>query len=192
MNKKKQPIGNNLQIDDFLKILKGLESTRDKLLLQTLFETGCSIKEVCTLKIGEIQLPQSIFQNNLITFHDPQRKSVISSTLAQDLHAYILLRKRNPTQYLYAQQPHKPFSVKRIEQIVTKISTEAHITFSPQDIRYLHIRHAATKGLTPDSIAAHTGLSRQRILQILDGTGIAYLQSYSLFFEDLKIRRNQP
>jgi hypothetical protein len=51
-------------------------------------------------------------------------------------------------------------------------------------IRYMHIVHAASKGLSPDTICEQTGLSRQRILQILDAYNITYRQSYLLFFEE--------
>ena len=152
---------------------------RDALLLRILFETGCSVAELASIKVGDFSPADDASSNPTISFSNPDRSSVISPSLASSLGSFISKRGRKPSEFAFSQQPQKPFSVKRIEQIISAIDK----TLTPQDIRYLHIAHAASRGLTPDAIAAQTGLSRQRILQIIDGAGITYSQSYSLFFD---------
>jgi len=131
------------------------------------------------MKVSDYIQPKDSPQLNKIRFSD--RNSVISETLAVEIKKYILFRKRTSDSYLFSQNANKPLSVKRVEQLVGLIYDSR---IGPMQIRYMHIIYAASKGLSPDTIAEQTGLSRQRILQILDAYNVTYTQSYSLFFEE--------
>ena len=165
----------------FFRLLKRCTALRDRILLLILFQTGCSLADLSSIRPGDVSFPEDITQSASIAFSDPKRSSVISSGLAQDLAQFMRAQQRRPSEFLFSQQPQKPFSVKRVEQILSGLDE----SLTPQDIRYLHITHAALRGLTPDAIAAQSGLSRQRVLQILDEAEVTYSQSYSMFFEDL-------
>ena len=180
---KRQDSGKAVTLERFYSILNSGISLRDRAILQILFETGCSISELAQLRVKDYSPPKEHSAFHSILFSSPKRESVISSKLAMRLQELILQRKRAPEEYLFSQQPHKPFSVKRIEQIIDGMSKPEGRAFTPQGIRYLHIRHAAQRGLHPDTIAAQTGLKRQRIMQILDEIEVSYVQSYSIFFE---------
>ena len=167
-----------LNIDVFLDKLSSLSNLRDEVILRILFETGCSMNELCSIRIIDYIQPKEYLQLNKIQFID--RQSIISESLAIDIKKYISLRKRSGEDYIFSQNIKKPLSVKRVEQLVTQIYNGK---LKPMQIRYMHIAYAASKGLSPDTICEQTGLSRQRILQILDATNITYKQSYSIFGE---------
>jgi len=166
-------------IKTFLDRISSLTNLRDKIILQLLFETGCSVNELCTIKVSDYISPKDYSQFNKIEFSN--RNAVISETLSMDIKKYILFRKRRGDDYLFSQNIKKPLSVKRVEQLVNIIYDNK---IKPMQIRYMHIIHAASKGLSPDTICEQTGLLRQRVLQILDAYNIKYSQSYSLFFEE--------
>ena len=166
-----------INIKAFLDKHSSLSSLRDKIILQLLFETGCSVNELCSIKVSDYIPPKDYLQLNKIRFSD--RNSVISEQLAMDIKKYVLFRKRTSDSYIFSQNVTKPLSVKRVEQLVSEIYDGK---IRPMQIRYMHIVYAASRGLSPDTISEQTGLSRQRILQILDAYNMTYRQSYSLFF----------
>jgi integrase len=168
-----------INVKSFLDKLSSLSSLRDKIILQLLFETGCSVNELCSMKVSDYIQPKDYSQLNKIKLSD--RYSVISENLSIEIKKYILFRKRTTDSYLFSQNINKPLSVKRVEQLVSEIFGGK---LRPMQIRYMHIVYAASKGLSPDTICEQTGLSRQRILQILDAYNMTYRQSYSLFFEE--------
>jgi integrase len=195
---KKRP---ELTVDLFLGILETMQSERDRVLVRTLFETGCSISDLANIKVKDhvraadhTSLPAIIFGI---------RKSAISSELSAMLEKLSSIRKRDKEEYLFSQKPSKPFSVKRIEQIFDESVSDAALQFfkknklvkkirvKPYDIRYLHIIRAVTKGLTVDSISAQTGISKQRITQLLDELELSNVQSYTSFFEDKNTYSNR-
>jgi site-specific recombinase XerD len=163
----------------FLDKLSSLSNIRDRIILQLLFETGCSVNELCAMKVSDYIQPKDYPMLNKIRFAN--RTSVISETLSTEIKRYILFRNRKSEEYLFSQNVKNPLSVKRVEQLVSAIYENK---IKPMQIRYMHIVYAASKGLSPDTIGEQTGLSRQRILQILDAYSVTYRQSYSLFFEE--------
>jgi site-specific recombinase XerD len=169
----------DISIKAFLDRISSFPNSRDRIILQLLFETGCSVNELCAIKVADYVQTKDYSQFNKIRFSG--RYSVISETLAIEIRKYILFRKRHGEEYLFSQNATKPLSVKRVEQLVDQIY-DGKLT--PMQIRYMHILHAASKGLSPDTICEQTGLLRQRVLQILDAYGMTYRQSYSLFFEE--------
>ncbi len=168
-----------ISIRTFLDRISSLTNLRDKLILRLLFETGCSVNELCTMKVTDYIYPKDYSASNKIRFSN--RNSMISENLAIEIKKYILFRKRQGDDYLFSQNVKKPLSVKRVEQLVD-IIFEGKI--KPMQIRYMHIVYAASIGLSPDTICEQTGLLRQRVLQILDAYNMKYSQSYSLFFEE--------
>ncbi|GEM_PF-3655257 len=168
-----------MSIKVFLDRISSLSNLRDRIIVKLLFETGCSVNELCSIKVSDYIQPKDYLSLNKIKFLD--RSSVISENLAVEIRKYILFRKRHQEDYLFSQNVSKPLSVKRVEQLVSEIYSRK---IRPMQIRYMHIVHAASKGLSPDTICEQTGLSRQRILQILDAYNITYRQSYLLFFEE--------
>jgi integrase len=183
--KRKEHTGSILSIRSFSALQKSIDSVRDRLILQILFETGCSVSDLSNVMAGDIRSPKEHTELCAIRFHNPLRFSAISSELSSHLVDYAKKRKRKKDEFLFSQQPDKPFSMKRIEQILFAISQEKKILITPHNIKYLHIREALSKGLSPDTIAAQTGLSRQRILQISDLLHITSVQSYASFFTDM-------
>jgi integrase len=168
-----------ISIKTFLDRISSLTNLRDKIILQLLFETGCSVNELCSIKVTDYILPKDYSQSNKIKFTN--RNSMISEALAINIKKYLVFRKRQDEDYLFSQNPKKPLSVKRVEQLVNIIYDGK---IKPMQIRYMHIVYAASKGLSPDTICEQTGLMRQRVLQILDAYNMKYSQSYSLFFEE--------
>ena len=178
---KKQRQHHSLDGQRFSHLLARCGSVRDALLLRILFETGCGVAELASLRVRDLSPGSDASHSPTISFSDPARASVISPSLSSAFNDFLVTQERRPSEFAFSQQPQKPFSVKRIEQVIAQLDK----ALTPQDIRYLHISHAASRGLTPDAIAAQTGLGRQRVLQILDDSGVAYSQSYSMFFENL-------
>jgi integrase len=193
--------GPGLTVDSFLEILRSMQPERDRILVRVLFETGCSIQELANIKVKDHMPAKDHTTLPAITFGI--RKSAISSELSSQLTKLTASRNRNKDEYLFSQKPSKPFSVKRIEQIFESSFSDAaqrlfkknkiskKIRTKPYDIRYLHIIHAITKGLTIDSISAQTGISRQRITQLLDELKLSNIQSYTSFFEDKNTYSNR-
>ena len=147
-----------ISIKSFLDKISSLSNLRDRIILQLLFETGCSVNELCSIKVSDYVQPKDYAQFNKIKFAN--RNSVISENLSIEIKKYILFRKRRAEDYLFSQNASKPLSVKRVEQLVDIIFDGK---IKPMQIRYMHIVHAASKGLSPDTISEQTGLLRQRI-----------------------------
>ncbi|MFA6073269.1 MAG: site-specific integrase [Candidatus Woesearchaeota archaeon] len=182
----------NVNVSSFFLAVDRTKTLRDEILLKTLFETGCSLSELAKIKVKDIKTPINHITPPTITFNS--RISVISKALADNILKYINERNRRNEEYIFSQQPTKQFSVKRIEQIIqTTLLNEntnsdstknKYLKINPQEIRYLHIAHALSKNLSLDTISAQTGLSKQRLLQIIDRFNFINIQSYSSFFED--------
>lgn len=158
-------------------------SERDRLIFLTLFETGCTASELASIKVKDCIRPKDNVSLHKITFHNPTRNSAIDEDLGNKIFAHIISSKKSSENYLFSSKK-TPFSVKRIEQLTSEILD----CITPQQIRYLHIIHAAKTGLSLDSIALQTGLKKQRIMQILDAEKIQQIQSYSRFFENNNIQ----
>jgi integrase len=166
---------------DFLIALAQTENQKNALILQTLFETGCEVQELTRIKTKDIIFAKTTADSNKITFENKKsRESAISEDLAEKLQSLIRQRQRKEEEYLFSQQPKKPLSVKRVEQIIKEITKK---NISPKIIRYYHIIHAYEQGLNLDSISSQTGLKKQRLIQISEKLELTSMQSYSKFFE---------
>jgi site-specific recombinase XerD len=171
-------------LDDklFLELIEAIPK-RDSILLRLLFETGCSINDLCNFRPKDFLEPKSHTDLFKIKFDKPARKSVISYDLGIKLKLFINSKERKSTDFLFSQKPTKPLSAKRIEQIVQNIFRASNVQYKPIEIRYLHIKRAILSGLSIDSIAEQTGLKKQRILQIVEKLDVKCIQSYTQFFE---------
>jgi site-specific recombinase XerD len=166
---------------DFLIAIAGTENQKNAVILQTLFETGCEVQELTRIKIKNIEFAKTTTDLNKIEFENKNaRKSAISQDLAEKLQRTIRKKQRKEDEYLFSQQPKKPLSVERVEQIIKETIRK---NISPKTIRYYHIIHAYEQGLNIDSISSQTGLKKQRILQISENLNLDSTQSYSKFFE---------
>ena len=149
--------------------LDNTRSLREKLLVLCLYELGCSLKELVTIRIRDINLElKSIsFSHSART----RRICCISQTTANLIRRHIedqnlLLRK---LAYLFSSSHGGHMSVRRVNQIVTDILTRSGFKdrANPQVLKYSHIINAYKQHVPVSAIQRQVGLTRQRLIAIL-------------------------
>lgn len=150
----------SLSHKDWLKLVSGVTNLRDRLIFEILYSTGCSESELISLKSKDIFL-----KNRIIKFG--KRQAIISHKTSLLISSYLSSEK--PTLYLFFSRQSSQLTPKRIQQIVREESrTILGKSLKPLDIRYSHIYHALLKNVSIVSMAKQTGLSYQRLAQIIE------------------------
>ena len=134
------------------------KAPRDRLLIQTQYETGCTVSELVNIKREDI---------NKHSIHVAERECRVSKQLIEELSLYV---QRHQSPYVFASRQNQNLTTKRVQQIikalVNKVDKEIQKT-TPHLLRYTHIIHAAKQHIPLPAIMRQTGLAEQRISQIL-------------------------
>lgn len=151
-----------LSLKDWLQLTSGVLDLRDRLLFLVLYATGCSESELVSLRFSDIDKKHK-------TLLFGKRHSAISVKL---VHELLTLQKESHSSldaYIFFSRQSKQLTTKRVQQIVISASKKVLKTsITPQDIRYTHIYHALLKQTSLISISKQTGLSYQRLAQIME------------------------
>ena len=134
-------------------------AAREGAILGLLYETGCRVHELVSLRFDEVDL-----ENGCVRFGDRQAR--ISARLAQQL---VSIAGRRQT-YVFSTRQSERMTTKRVRQIVQLVSRNVlGVRVSPQAIRYSHIAHALRRGVPMSRIGTQVGLKslRSRQLEVL-------------------------
>jgi len=137
---------------------------RDRILIQFLYEAGCTPQEATLVRVRDINLRTS---SVYISAHGrkPARLSYISVTLAREIATYVSRSK--PTDYLFSITKTHPLTPKRIAQIVEELSTKSlGYKLTPLQIRYAHIKNALDFGIPLLEVQRQVGLYSARAIQL--------------------------
>jgi integrase len=149
-----------LDFNTWINFFHSIDSPRIKIIFGVLYGTGCSEKELVSLKVSEID-----FNNRSINFQT--RKSYLSSEISNLVQSYIQENKLSSKDFLLKTRQSSKISEKRIQQLVMENSSKIlKKKIIPKTIRYTHIAHALIKRIPVFSICEQTGLKSQRVIQI--------------------------
>ena len=141
-----------------------IQNRRDLLLLNILYETGCTVNELVNIKIQDID-----FEKNTISFppestkSGKSRTSFISGTLARRI------KNHKDSGYLFTSRQSSKITTKRVRQIIQSYSKSAGLgKINPQVLRYTHIAHALERSIPITAIQKQVGMEGLRIVQIYE------------------------
>lgn len=156
-----------LRHEDLERLFSSISNSRDRLLCQFLYESGCTVSEASELKAINLHGDGST------QFSD--RKAVISPALAT-----ALLKQANT--YVFHTRQTINITPKRIQQILKPSIAAIHKgKITPHILRYTHIIHAYQRGIPLSAICQQTGLTTVRLGQIL--ADLPSQRDYTAFFE---------
>lgn len=134
------------------------KAPRDRLLIQTQYETGCTVSELVNLKREDLK-KHSILVD--------ERECYVSEHLLEELAVYL---RRHQSSYVFTSRQQHKLTTKRVQQILKELLEELDAPIqktTPHILRYTHIVHAAKQHIPLSSIMRQTGLAEQRLSQIL-------------------------
>lgn len=153
--------------NEFDKIKKFVENKRDELILDIIFETGCTLKESVNIKINDIE-----FTKNLLTIKANRTKRIcnISKKLSLQIKKFILENKSS--NFLFSTRQSKTISDKRIFQIIKEYSKKANLIVNPKILRYTHIAYLLSIGKNLEEISRQTGIKNLQKFHLYGNLGI--------------------
>ena len=148
-----------LGFEEWYSLVGSIHDEKTRLIFELFYYSGCSESELINIKFSDIN-----FKSSSIKFKD--RISAIPLQLAFKLKS---LKGFRASDYLFSSRQSAKISSKRIQQIVSETSEENFgKRITPQEIRTLHVCHALIKNQSILSISNQTGLTTQRIAQIVE------------------------
>jgi integrase len=172
-----------LTLNQVRTLIKSISNARDKFMLRLLYETGCSLNELVTIKAKDIQ-------GKIVKIIDNDTKQLrfshISSKLAKDLKLYIKGNNFAKESFVIRTRQSPNISERRVRQLIQYYSKlHLKITINPQKFRYFHIAHAYTNGILLESISKQVGITTYRIFQILSELKITTTNNYNPFLKKI-------
>ncbi len=163
----KKKVVESLSKRDFSRLKDQIDNDRDKLILNVLYETGCTVNELVKIKIKEIDFEKKIIKfPSASTKSNKPRVSYISKNLVNEITEYI---KNHDSPNLLASRQSSQITTKRVRQLIQSYSQKAGLgKINPQVIRYTHIAHALEKGITLAAVQKQVGMERLRMVQIYE------------------------
>lgn len=162
-------------------------TNREKLLLLTLYELGCTLNELANIRVRDINL-----ETNQITISNigarGTRICIISNKTKNLIKKYFSYEglKEKRLAYLFISSHGGHMTVRRITQIIKNtlqksgFKNRAH----PQVLKYSHIINAYHSNVPPSAIKLQIGITDQRLAQILIQAGESgNIEDYRNFLE---------
>lgn len=148
-----------IQESDLKQLLSSIVSKRDKLILHTLYETGCTVNEFVNLKKKDL-----IADENKIIIRKDNTKSKktrivkISKTLCRKLLK--ITHPADAKSYIFFTRQSKHISPRRIQQIFKRYLIKAGLPsyLTPQNIRYSSIISKFKLGVPSNIISDISGI----------------------------------
>ena len=134
----------------------GISSERDRLLFEILYETGCYVKELVSIKIKDVD-----FRKGSIKFNE--KNSKISAGLCGKLKSFA----KNKSGFIFATSQSDKMTSKRARQLIHKYTKDIlGEKLNPKSIRYGHFMDAFSKNVPLEDIQKQTGAGNLRLRQI--------------------------
>lgn len=164
----------------------GLE--RDRILLEILYETGCTIKEAVNLSVDDIDTAHCGIN---FPAESTKSKTPKTATISTDLNKRIIEflgereKQGTTSRYLFCTRQSEQMTTKRARQLFSHYGIEAGLgKILPQMIRYAHVIHAVDQGIPLNAMKKQTGLDKIRLVQICDAISKPDVEDpYRRFFE---------
>jgi site-specific recombinase XerD len=152
-----------LEVDELLELVDSMSSSRDRLIVLLLYETGCTITELVGIKKRDVKDQTIIIEDSVRT--NEKRTVRISKELLRTIKKFL---KENNTKsdFLLSTRQSDFMTQKRIQQIISQYETKEGEKITPQVLRYTHIAHAYAKGVGISEIVKQVGLRRSRTIEI--------------------------
>lgn len=177
-----------LTTDQIEFVLSRLSSNRDRLLVNLLYDLGCTLKELLGIRVRDLQL-----EERKVTITSPSSKRASRVCVFSGRSKGLIERQLSDMQlcdkrlaYLFTSSHGRPLTARRAHQIITNTLTELGFgeAASPQSIKYSHIINAYLSFVPVHLIKKQVGLTRQRIVSILADIDTPELGQYESFFKN--------
>jgi integrase len=174
-----------LSLNQVKKLVDFIEDMRDKLAIKILYETGCSLGELVSIRVSDI------IENKIRLLGADNKKirySRISKKLAESLSLYIRGNNLSKESYILSTKKSPKISEKRVRQLIQYYGKKSGFgKINPQMFRYYHIAHSYENGVYIENISKQLGIKRYRIFQILTELGVVIKQdNYDSLFNLLE------
>ena len=158
-----------LTAEEFGRIRKSAQNKRDRLILDILFGTGCTLKELVNIKAGDFEFAKNRLA---IKAAGQQRTAAVSGRLSSRIRKFVEDNGLGRQDCLFSTRQSRAMSEKRAFQIIKKCSRKAGLKAAgPQILRYSHIANSLAAGKAVEDISGQTGirnLSRFHLYGLLE------------------------
>ncbi len=141
---------------------------RDRLILDFLYESGCTVNELVNVKVSDLDPKEATAHiRSEGNKYREERHCYISKSLAKRIERFC--KDKKPTSYIFDTRQSAQMTTKRIRQLVMIYLSKIHLEYKafPQTFRYTHIIHAYQKGVPISAIEAQVGLKHTRLIQVI-------------------------
>ena len=150
-----------LSFEEWWGLVSQISDLRIRLIFLILYSTGCS-----ELELLEIKKTDFDFKRPSLKIAD--RNVILSSELGNLLDNYLSTDISSDSEYIFSTRQSDRISQKRLQQLIVQTSNKyLKKSIKPMQIRYTHIYHSILKNIPLPAISSQTGLSYQRIAQIM-------------------------
>jgi integrase len=140
-----------LREEEFQKIRAYATTLQEKLFLDIFYETGCTLKELTTIRVKDIE-----FTTASLTLRE--RRMPLSRQLQHELRAYLSQEERLPDAFLFSTRQSATISEKRVYQIIRRLSDQAGILGHSRMIRNGFVSRALARTRSIPQVAEETGI----------------------------------
>ena len=163
-----------LSLKELRELISSISNMRDKLMIRILYETGCDLNELVSIKVEDI-LGNKIKIRNI-------RYVKISGKLAKDLKFYIKGNSLSKDSNIISTRQSKKISQRRVRQLIQGYTEKkGYGKINPQMFRYYHVAHAYLNGVYQENMAKQLGIKTYRIFQIINQMNIQPDNMYNKF-----------
>lgn len=164
----------HISSNDWQKFKQVIDNLRDKLIINLLYDTACTVSELCKIKIEDVDLKKGLIYISADNTRTGQAKVVrFSKATSADLKAYLAAIK-NTRNFLFCSRKAKTITPRRIQQITHHYAEKAGIqsayshdkrgrslhAITPHTLRCTHIVQALSKEVNVLAIYQHAGFKR--------------------------------
>jgi len=155
-----------LCVEEWNSLFSVSKNNRDQLIIELLYETGCTVNELIYIERKDIDAKNSSVKIKKKNARNKEARQIfVSGGLLNKIVSFF---DDSPASiYLFTSRQSKQITTKRVRQIVGKWCREIGIKdATPQILRYTHIVHAYMKKIPLSAIRQQVGLKRSRAIEI--------------------------
>ncbi|MFC2134930.1 tyrosine-type recombinase/integrase [Bacteroidota bacterium] len=141
------------------KLAGSISNNRDRILFETLYETGCTLKELTLIqkkdfdfKHSTLTIPAKNTKNN------KSRKNNLSDRIVKKI--FLHLKKNRPKNFIFESRQSGRITERRVQQLIANYSIKSlSIRISPHDLRTTRIIHSFLDQTPIDNIEKSVGIN---------------------------------
>lgn len=141
--------------EEFDRIREPVRDKRDRLILDIIFEAGCTLGELVNIEVEDIE-----FARNSLTIRakEQKREVAISEGLSLRIKEFAMENKLAEKDRLFSTRQSKAISGKRVFQILREYSRNVGLAVNTRILRNTHIAHSLSAGKTIEEVSRQTGI----------------------------------